>query len=1226
MAETSPDADVLRKSEEAAATSMSKVEDISDGTQPEPGETSSNMEMREHKARSLERPSQVDLHRHSQRHHSYVSSTHSEVSDANAVMSDSGNDDSHDSGSEKGLRLMVKKLQKEVSKLQMEVKKLKPQQQRPRNSTQYPRPMNRIPNRPISSRFAYENDSSRILSPTPPPMFVQEGRMYTQSDLRSLDMPQEPEESSSRYLPTPRRPPTRPRRASTVSNDSSEADEDRPNTRLWPSSAIIPRLNFVDSKGFQAECVRRFNRDEGRGFAIDVLLGDPPKIDSETFRYQVILKSDEQPTQLEAPVNVNTLHFTGALQLPERIRINSWEIIEALRDILVRRHPIKQRPAAMPRIIIRPFKILTFLEDEIRKLHDRLAEDTVIRSHLGCLLEFIDTIVNKRAGFVRDGGSGTRVTYGDLWFLMRPGDEVTANNSSQAYRVISTEGCDHDEPENPAYEPIKTYRSRDRSGFKITCAYIDSDGAHLGSVFTTFVIPHFGGEKAVLSLPVYPLAHFEQPGLRGHLIARGKRFMQMTGISHWHYSGLTLEPVEDVDSQVVVDAQEAFSSNPKWKPNLQTLVAPEVVRETGFGNITPCSSGCCGLEPVFPEREIATFINRQYIESILPKSRSQRASLVASPRPIKEIEEDGTDLSADEYAIMSDSVFGFILRSRKWAELDISHISQSGLKSDHLLGKAGEQAFDQLVLPPGHKEMVKSLITQHFRHRAQNAANTDIIRGKGKGLIILLHGAPGVGKTTTAECVAEYFNKPLFQITCGDLGVFVSEVESALEKHFALASRWGCILLLDEADVFLAARTPTDHMRNGLVSVFLRILEYYAGILFLTTNRVGDFDEAFASRIHMSLHYPPLDLKSTQRIFNLNLGRHERRLEQQKTKLIMDMVGIGGFIANYWNDFPKARWNGRQIRNACQTALALAEYEAQDATSEQKDEPPDFITLNCTHFETVAKSYLDFSEYLKDIYGVHADERAKENFIRAAVRDQGAPAKPLNPLMTPRRQHLSSWDNRRQDYPSQSYRENQGGRQFPHTSHWYSNTQAGAMGNDDRVTPGHYQDRPASYGRDRFQAGNPGYTSGYSQQQREPPRGPSPHDTGASTPTYPNENPEFRQHPSQGLRSPYQEDTRPQHQAHYTGAQSPMDPRQVGFESQGPQSPANPRISIGHPDDDLRPGRPSGSFNWPTGSMSERDGLPPLAGSAVSQGLYNQAVGAPPNDHNPIGPPRSGGL
>ncbi|KAK0612410.1 hypothetical protein B0T17DRAFT_464423, partial [Bombardia bombarda] len=75
-----------------------------------------------------------------------------------------------------------------------------------------------------------------------------------------------------------------------------------------------------------------------------------------------------------------------------------------------------------------------------------------------------------------------------------------------------------------------------------------------------------------------------------------------------------------------------------------------------------------------------------------------------------------------------------------------------------------------------------------------------------KSLIILLHGAPGVGKTTTAEGVAEIFKKPLFQTTCGDLGTTAKEVETALQTNFALANRWGCILLLDEADVFLAER------------------------------------------------------------------------------------------------------------------------------------------------------------------------------------------------------------------------------------------------------------------------------------------------------------------------------------------------------------------------------------------------------------------------------------
>ena len=94
----------------------------------------------------------------------------------------------------------------------------------------------------------------------------------------------------------------------------------------------------------------------------------------------------------------------------------------------------------------------------------------------------------------------------------------------------------------------------------------------------------------------------------------------------------------------------------------------------------------------------------------------------------------------------------------------------------------------------------------------------DLVRGKGKGLIILLHGAPGVGKTSTAECVAEFTRRPLFAMTCGDIGESAGEVEYNLDRCFQLAHKWGCVLLLDEADVFLAKRDRTDLKRNALVS------------------------------------------------------------------------------------------------------------------------------------------------------------------------------------------------------------------------------------------------------------------------------------------------------------------------------------------------------------------------------------------------------------------------
>jgi hypothetical protein len=222
-------------------------------------------------------------------------------------------------------------------------------------------------------------------------------------------------------------------------------------------------------------------------------------------------------------------------------------------------------------------------------------------------------------------------------------------------------------------------------------------------------------------------------------------------------------------------------------------------------------------------------------------------------------------------------------------------------------------------------------------------------------------------------------------------------VEAQLEKNFALASRWGCILLLDEADVFLAARERKDFIRNGLVSVFLRVLEYYTGVLFLTTNRIGDFDEAFASRIHMSLYYPELDEDKTVNVFKLNLDLIQKRFEEQHRKLIFDPSTIENFAQQHYRQHKSARWNGRQIRNLCRTALALAEFEAQGDQDDAEAEATEIdktktVNLQLKHFQTVQNAYLGFGQYLGDIRGTQGDQRASDYGLRARQQDPNKPS------------------------------------------------------------------------------------------------------------------------------------------------------------------------------------------------------------------------------------------
>ncbi|KFY89917.1 hypothetical protein V498_06261 [Pseudogymnoascus sp. VKM F-4517 (FW-2822)] len=291
------------------------------------------------------------------------------------------------------------------------------------------------------------------------------------------------------------------------------------------------------------------------------------------------------------------------------------------------------------------------------------------------------------------------------------------------------------------------------------------------------------------------------------------------------------------------------------------------------------------------------------------------------------------------------TIQGFGFQDKKWRTLTIEYLHDIDWNI---------KAFDRLVLKHHKKELVKALVTVHVTA----SASTDVIEGKGNGLIMLLHGGPGTGKTLTAESVAELSSKPLYRVTCGDIGTNPEDVEKYLEAVLLIGKLWGCIVLLDEADVFLEERSQTDLQRNALVSVFLRVLEYYEGILILTTNRVGTFDEAFKSRIQLAIHYPALDEKGRWEIwsnFINSLKRETAKVDELKLKL--DVLA-------------RSKLNGRQIRNTVKTAMQLAEFRKE--------------VLDYTHFERVLEVADEFEKYIDDTHGgATDDEFAKAQNIRA---------------------------------------------------------------------------------------------------------------------------------------------------------------------------------------------------------------------------------------------------
>ena len=96
--------------------------------------------------------------------------------------------------------------------------------------------------------------------------------------------------------------------------------------------------------------------------------------------------------------------------------------------------------------------------------------------------------------------------------------------------------------------------------------------------------------------------------------------------------------------------------------------------------------------------------------------------------------------------------------------------------------------------------------------------------------------------------------KPLYRVHSGQLGISAESVEASLSTILRRAARWGAILLLDEADVYIRQR-DNDLQHNAIVAEFLRTLEYFSGLLFMTTNRTDDIDDAIVSRCIAIIKY-----------------------------------------------------------------------------------------------------------------------------------------------------------------------------------------------------------------------------------------------------------------------------------------------------------------------------------------------------------------------------------
>ncbi|KAJ5168141.1 uncharacterized protein N7482_003735 [Penicillium canariense] len=289
-------------------------------------------------------------------------------------------------------------------------------------------------------------------------------------------------------------------------------------------------------------------------------------------------------------------------------------------------------------------------------------------------------------------------------------------------------------------------------------------GRRFGTGLITLEIDKYDGSRKIESLNCYPISH--HPGesvIRERLITRGRKYLSL------------LEKPACRDYFVTYGVKEKILPDGLSKSEMFNAMGRVVADPEGYYFHNSSSD-----------------LNRPLVWSEDELSRNS--------------------LSDDQLLTCASWINGFSLSSKTWCQLAVT--SLTNIKWNNL-------AFERLVLEETRRELIHGLVKAHGK---DEAAFDDIVENKGKGLIALLTGSPGVGKTLTAEAVAEVTQRPLYVVATGELGVDADTVDERLGMILDITRRWGCVLLIDEADVFMASRGK-DLARDALVSVFLRRLE-----------------------------------------------------------------------------------------------------------------------------------------------------------------------------------------------------------------------------------------------------------------------------------------------------------------------------------------------------------------------------------------------------------------
>ncbi|EEQ35373.1 hypothetical protein McanMca71_004760 [Microsporum canis] len=529
-----------------------------------------------------------------------------------------------------------------------------------------------------------------------------------------------------------------------------------------------------------------------------------------------------------------------------------------------------------------PADILFHFVPEFEDQYKALGDESIVGKRLGILVDFLKKHFSPLEDRLNPLLDHQEITFELLGALFKPNELI--------FMIDQCSG----QPRCFVYDSGELIKHSQGDYFEIECRSLDYDGKVFGEVTAMLRVPKFRSARRISDLGVFPLNyHGRKAEIEAELVERGRKFESLKGVSYNEYEGFAhLKTPKGpfkfhVTGRMMVDALAFKEKNPNY--------------------------GLSEVKEEYSDRFFSFSDGKYEREKCQKKVKSRNL--------------DSKNMTAREYILCSPTVLGFSLSKRDWAEFSVSNIRP--------IDWSKLSSFDHLEIPKEKKTMVKTMVESH-RPGSEKSSFDDIVVGKGKGLIFLLYGPPGVGKTLTAESTADLLRRPLYSACAGDFGIKTEDLEGHLSRVLDLVRRWDAILLLDEADVFLSERSLQGLQHNALVSVFLRSLEYFEGIMFLTTNRHSTLDPAMQSRIHVSIRYESLSKDAKARVWKKQLSNAGAKISGTELERLLNKSS-----------------NGRQIKNIARAAFALAKGR----------------TVTITHIETALKCAEEFDQ---DFHGAGA--------------------------------------------------------------------------------------------------------------------------------------------------------------------------------------------------------------------------------------------------------------